>query len=70
LQFLDVALVLGADKSSNNCVNCLGNIHGRVRCLLAVIREREHTGWSAGTSTNILFYLFGCASAKNGDTPV
>ena len=27
LQFFDVALVLGADKSRDNCVNYLGNIH-------------------------------------------
>ena len=55
LQFFDVALVLGADKSSDNCVNCLGNIHEGFRRLLAVFRVSERTGRSSATSTNILF---------------
>jgi hypothetical protein len=55
LQFFNVSLVLGADKSSDNCVNCLGNIHGRFRRLLAVLDLYERTGRYAATSTNILF---------------
>jgi hypothetical protein len=47
--------VLGADKSSNNGVNCLGNIHEGFRRLLAVFRVSERTGRSATTGTNILF---------------
>jgi hypothetical protein len=55
LQFFDVALVLGADKPSYNCVNCLGNIHEGFRRLLAVLRESKRTSRSSATSANILF---------------
>jgi hypothetical protein len=55
LQFFDVSLVFGADKSSDNGVNCLGNIHGRFRRLLAVLDLYERTGRYAATGTIILF---------------
>jgi hypothetical protein len=68
LQFFDVALVLGTDKARNDFVDELGNVHERLRRLLTVLWVCERTGCPAATSTNILFYLFGCVSAKNGDT--
>ncbi len=70
LQFFDVALVLGADKERYDIVEELSYIHERFRRLPAAPSARKRTGPPAATGTNILLYLFGCASAKKRDTVV
>jgi hypothetical protein len=51
LQFFDVALVLGADETSDDGVNCLGNIHEG----FAVSVNLNATGRSVVAGANILF---------------